>query len=473
MGTKSETKKLIFLLVSCSLSRVFQLFWGFGVDVDSWSLAFSAKRIASDWGFYEASRLPGYPIPEHLFALAFKIFGFGFFQANFLAFIFGLLSTIGVWQLSKELKIKPLAPTLAFAFHPIIWVASTETMDYIFGVFFIVWSLYFYIKGRLLLSGAFLGLAAGSRITLAVALVAFVLDILRNKEGLKVCSNGKGLKAIAISIFKWSATFAIVSLLSFAPVFSTYGANFFSYSHIKINPFAALHRLLHEFFGVPFIIGFVIIFAIEKVLRKGGTKDLSPPSERKFILWAMFIVFWIPYLSFPLDAFYLASAVGFGILLLAIYFSERAFNVLAFLILLSSLISPFAVDKNEYRAHKRIKVKIVEAGPAINDALARVALCKEGIEFAEQLENLPKKSVYVMGDLFFYVSWDVLGKERWENIPFVYKHRLFLSTVPKGVLQRFKSLGWQIFYHEGMYVDYQTERAFGYSLKELGAKPIK
>lgn len=456
MESKVEQKKLVLLLALYSFSRIYQLFFGFGLDADSWSLAASAKKIAIDWRFYEASRLPGYPIPEHLFALAFKIFGLGFLQANLVAFLFGLLSTIGVWLLSKKLRVNPFMPTFAFAFHPIILIASTEAMDYIVGVSFIIWSLYFYIKGRLLVSGALLGLATGSRITLAVAAVAFVLDMIRSQR--------KGLL-----IFEWIVAFAVVSTLSFAPVFLTYGTQFLSYSHTKINLFAALYRLMHEFFSVPFVIGFIAVFTIEKVLKQ--TTGIK--TDRKFILWALFIALWVPYLSFPLDPFYLASAVGVGILLLAIHFQKRAFNVLAVLFLLSSLISLFPVDKRDYRAHKKIRIKVVETGPALSDAIERVALHKKGVEFSEHIEKLPKKSVYVMGDLFFYIGWNVLEKKRWENIPFVHEHRLFVSTAQKWVLQKFKNLGWQIFYYDGIYADYQTERAFGYSLKELGAEPLK
>jgi len=455
MESRAQSKKFLLILALFVLSRIYVLPFGFGLDSDAWSVAAVAKKVAHNWGYYEASRLPGYPIPEHFFALSFKIFGVGFLQANFVAFVFGFLALIAMWQLSKALKIEPFWPAFALAFHPIILISSTSTMDYIFGACFLIWALYFYIKERFLISGAMFGLACGSRITIAIGIVAFLLAMIKERKNFS-------------AILEWSAALAIISALSFAPVFSTYGGRFFSYSHTKINFFAAGYRLLHEFFGVPFSIGFVIALLIKKFRGERPAE-----SSKKFLLWALFVALWIPYLRFPLDPFYLSSALCAGILLLASYFPKRSFRTLAILIFVSSLISLFPIDKYQYREHDSIKPKILEAGPALSDAIERATIQKQALEFASNVENLQGKSVYVLGDLFFNVSWDVLKKDCWESVPFAHQHKIFVSTMPKKFLQKLKGLGWRIYYYDGIFVDYQTRRAYDYSLKELGAKPLK
>ena len=66
---------LIFFVI---ISRLPAISHGFGLDDDCWSVAYAAKEISSKLGNYIPSRLPGYPVAEHIFAFVFALFGVGF-----------------------------------------------------------------------------------------------------------------------------------------------------------------------------------------------------------------------------------------------------------------------------------------------------------------------------------------------------------------------------------------------------------
>src|SRR6185437_11799245 len=118
------------------------------------------------------SRLPGYPIPELSYA---ALVNGGWIATNALTVF---VSLVGVWFFARivhELEMpNPALLVAGFAFTPLLWINSMNTMDYTWALTFILGSYYFLLLDNDLAAGIFLGLAVGSRLPSAAMLVPFV-----------------------------------------------------------------------------------------------------------------------------------------------------------------------------------------------------------------------------------------------------------------------------------------------------------
>ncbi|NIT61732.1 MAG: hypothetical protein GWN00_37695, partial [Aliifodinibius sp.] len=158
------------ILIFCS--RLPFLSAGYGNDPDAWQMANAARHIAA-MGEYRASRLPGYPIPEMVYAL---IWSSGPFTFNGIT---AFLSAVGFIFFVLILRVirsqNYILGGLALAFSPTIFINSTNAMDYIWGLTFILGSVYFVLIDRTLIAAILLGFAIGSRITSGAMLLPLSL----------------------------------------------------------------------------------------------------------------------------------------------------------------------------------------------------------------------------------------------------------------------------------------------------------
>ena len=184
---KKEYLNQWLVLLIIFLSRIPFLNNGYGAEEDAWGLAITAKNISLT-GVYEASRLPGHPFQEIIYALI----------SNQGAFVFNLLtaiiSTIGIgFFISSFRKLNlPHAITagIILAFIPVIYINSINDMDYTWALSFIMIGFYFLLKKSPILSGIFIGLAVGCRITSGAMLLPFAFWLF-DKNDLKQSINTK------------------------------------------------------------------------------------------------------------------------------------------------------------------------------------------------------------------------------------------------------------------------------------------
>src|SRR4051812_19802515 len=130
---RSDAFKFWLFAFVIFLTRLPFLFQGYGLDMDSWSVAITAHNIA-ETGQFEVSRFPGYPVQEFICSLFYNGVPF---RLNLLT---AVISTIGFLFFALTLKIWKfravfLAST-ALAFVPIIFISSVATIDYMWTLSF-------------------------------------------------------------------------------------------------------------------------------------------------------------------------------------------------------------------------------------------------------------------------------------------------------------------------------------------------
>ena len=171
------------------LSRLPFLGHGYGSDADGWRAMLAAQHFLSS-GHYVPSRPPGYPIPEFFDALMLWLgLGDSWWVSLGTALMSGLTA---FWLLPAFLPLgreKALPLSLAFAFTPVVFVASLGAMDYLWASAFFLAATWCAWRGRLLGAAVLLGLAAACRptyalgyIPLALMLIDLRLSSLRTRE---------------------------------------------------------------------------------------------------------------------------------------------------------------------------------------------------------------------------------------------------------------------------------------------------
>ena len=167
-----SNRSFFLLIILVLLSRIPLLFGGYGTDGDAWRIAKSALTLWND-GIYHVSRFPGFPIYEFLQTPIIVSGGaFASNSASIIVFIFSIVvfrEIIRYWDVPN-----PDLLLISYAFLPILWKNSAVTMDYVWGLFGILASLYFLLNKNVLLAGIILGLAAGTRITHIIFFIPFI-----------------------------------------------------------------------------------------------------------------------------------------------------------------------------------------------------------------------------------------------------------------------------------------------------------
>ena len=108
------------------LTRLPFLWTGYGADDDDWLVAKSASLLWKT-GVYHESRLPGYPLHEILSA---PFVGLGGAPLSNTTTLVATLVSIVVWRkISNNIGKHKKLLVIAFAFAPVVWQHSAETID--------------------------------------------------------------------------------------------------------------------------------------------------------------------------------------------------------------------------------------------------------------------------------------------------------------------------------------------------------
>ncbi len=312
------------------LSRFPFLSDGYGLDGDSWAVALSA-RLLHDIGIYEVSRLPGYPVQEWLSSLVIEG---GPFMVNSLSAVFSTVAVIFFFLTLRTLRFKrPYLASLALAAVPVFFIHSTTAIDYNYALAFMLGSLFFVTRERLLFAGVFLGLAIGCRITSGAMIIPLAIMALQ----------GDGLKLNILRIFKIAIPALVIGALLFFPVYSEYGLGFFTFYNV---PYPAIAKVLYKFsievWGVVGLLALVIatglLFLPNRVTKR---QYLFPRSvnERYVIAWLVAVdLYIIAFLKLPMEAGYLIPIIPFVILIFGKYLYDKAFGFLCYMLILSPFL---------------------------------------------------------------------------------------------------------------------------------------
>lgn len=296
----TDSPFLFTLLIA--LARIPFLFFGYGSEEDAWALPLVAERIAKG-GVYEVSRLPGHPFQELVYTLIWNASPVVYNLLTLIVSSFGIYFFIKILQF---LKLEWKWATLCLAFTPVFYINSTNNMDYVWACSFIILSLYYLLNNRLLLTGLFLAIAIGCRITSGASLLPMLVYLMASdkkyffKNGFQIC--------LYTGIF---------CFIIFIPVLKEYGLTFFTYyEHFPIPSFAKnFYKGSIGAFGITgYIAAFIfIIYSLKKLIRQ--PELLKSP----ILLLALsgIVIFKIVFISLPLKSAFIIPILPFLYLMTA------------------------------------------------------------------------------------------------------------------------------------------------------------
>jgi len=363
------------VLIATLLTRLPFIGPGYGLDPDSYRLVLAARGIAD--GAYRASRLPGYPVHEYLVALTPA--RYDPVVSNLVTAIFSSLAVMFFFLLLSEMKVRqPLLLTAAFAFVPVFFIHSVDTMDYAFALAFLLAGTYFVVAGCPVLGGVMLGLAIGSRITSGAMLVPLTLWIVLARDALA------NWRRHAASL--WLGALAVAALC-FIPVFARYGLGFWAFADNVAYPSALeiADKMVLQVWGRLGTLGLLVALLAVPFLpatrQALGDASLRPTIAMSLSAIAIYVV---AFLRLPHESAYLLPAVPFVLLLLGLVLPDRLLQILAVLVILA----PF-LTFSRYGPSLQ--------GPVIENHQMRVQRQGEIDEIVAALSELPQDAVLVAG----------------------------------------------------------------------------
>ena len=297
---------------------------GYGADVDSWIVAENGEQIWETKS-YQKSRSMGFPLHE-LISAPLVHFG-GWITSNIASLIAGFTFLGAVWKLGRMDHLRhPSLTFLITAFHPIIIISSTTTMDYIWAVSPLSWAYVMILNNKPASSGALIGIATGFRPTSVIFCVPAILWFLW---------IGKWKSAGIVTL-----TTVAVSLLTLSPLLIALGlptdldaAQFPSELNLK-------DLVLLTGFKLTFALGIlqtIWLFSLVIFICWGqwhNNQKTSPNSnpELRFHL-AVIIMYLALFLALPMEAEYLMPAFLSLILICDRFLSVRLMTITVVILL--------------------------------------------------------------------------------------------------------------------------------------------
>ena len=286
------------------LSRLAFVNEGYGTKPDAWRIALSGYWLWDHGEFYP-SRLPGYPVAELSYATVVRG---GWIATDGLAIAVSLL---GVWYFAaivRELKL-PALIVIAFAFQPLLWINTMNTMDYTFALTFILGGYYYLLRGHSLLAAVAMGLAIGSRLPSAAMLLPFAAYLWR---------DGKRSE-----IIPFIALASAIAIAAFTPIIWSYGPRLLNFYDARVGYRTVIRLVTKDAFGLVGTLALVVGAVVS--LRNLSRLPRDVVEDKNVMVWVMAILLVIVVFSrLPHEAAYLIPAFPFLFFMIGRYFSRIA-----------------------------------------------------------------------------------------------------------------------------------------------------
>jgi hypothetical protein len=326
----ASNQTAVFLLIASLtfLSRLPFLDAGYG-DNDAWRVAQAARDIATH-GEYVASRLPGYPLQEVVSAL---FWSYGPVGLNALS---AAASAIAVAFFALILqRIKAPWPTLgaaALAFVPIVYDVSTMALSDVWALAGLLAAFYFALGGKSRCAGIALGLAAGSRLTTAAALIPLIVVLWGDMQSRKL--RLANLVGAAV----------LVGIVLYLPVFARYGTGFLHFTEDPNPSISAIgSRTTVGVWGLLGCFGLLGAFVAAVVVPRSTVRRAAEAAREpsQWFLGAVLMIgaFALIYARLPEQARYLVPIVPFVILVMSRLLSRRIYAAVCCSLVVASFVS--------------------------------------------------------------------------------------------------------------------------------------
>ncbi len=370
----------IYLFVIFAISRLPFLNLGFSAftsSTDSDTLAVvNSAYLLKYFHVYTVSRYPGYPFYEIFNSLL--ISGGWIFTNTATALIsFMALTLFGKILTIFEIKNKALL-ILTFAFFPIIWINSTITMDYLWGLTFIMLACFYSFKGKYGSAGIAIGFAFATRFTSLVMVLPLIYWMLKKKV------SGRNIMSFILTGF-------FTSVILFLPVLFKYKLEFFKGSgFISTTPLKKpLELLLYSMLSssadlVSGLTGW-IVFVIVIILVLFFKKFLSTSKHDTLLNFCglTMLIYFLLYVTFPYKIEYLIPVVPWFLIILNEKFHRTVTVFICILLLLNGIVS-VEVLSNDTGPGIKLDYGLV----LINYENRKLIGVKQSMEYMESLKNL-------------------------------------------------------------------------------------
>jgi hypothetical protein len=336
----SRLPNLFFLGLIFILSRIPLLNLGFGLDADAWRVANTAFDLKHH-SQYHASRFPGYPVPEYVNSL---LIDHGWLATNSLTM---LLTLISVFVFARILKILDYRNRglliITYAFLPILWINSANTMDYMWSLCFIMLTWFFILRTRWIVAGFMMALAIGSRLPTLILALPF---------GYMCYSEERDIR----SSMKFLLSATVFTILFYTPLFLTYGLGFVQSYPTETGLLQIGYLAIKHFGLLPIIVSIALLVLSHRQLHR-----LIARHDRHII------------------SALLAVLVGLVVFAAMPYHIEYVIPFIPFILLLIYRAGVQHIESG------RIRTSLFERGTIINNLKAR----KQQLEFAQRLIESP------------------------------------------------------------------------------------
>ncbi len=444
-------RNLILFGLFIFLTRVPFLFDGFGSEEDAWAMQLVTERIGTT-GIYEVSRLPGHPVQELIYASCWKM---GPLFYNLLTAIISTIGIIAFVGMLLQLGIKNAYwCAVAFAFTPIVFINSSNAMDYTWAMGFVLLSGYFISKKQILLAAGMLAFAVGCRITSGAMLLPYSI-LLWN-----LCDENSRIK----NIFYFISATLLGSVIVMSPVIYQYGLGFFTYyEHFPIPGF--LKNTYKGSIAVWGIAGcLAIAYYIIKIIIKRKFvqpiiyegKNISIPLITVCLI--TIALYTIAFINVPLKAAFIIPICPFLILGLALLLDEKSIRNLSFVFIFSCFFLGVNLAEDHRGSSPSSMAYLLNIGenkvaidPLQGLVLADQSKRKQQIAFTEKIINrtstIQQKTILIAG--WWNAELQVLSKNN-QNDSLLIRH-----YIDEPELTWLKESGYKIFYIEdqGAYND--------------------
>jgi hypothetical protein len=361
---------------------------GYGTKPDAWRIALSGYWLWDHHEFYP-SRLPGYPIPEFGYAAVVKG---GWVATNSLTVF---VSLVGLWffaSIVRELKLPNRALLVAgFAFTPLLWINSMNTIDYEWALTFILGAYYFLITDRPGWSSIMLGLAVGSRVPSAGMLLPFSVYLWRDGKRGEIRNYIAGVVGVAI--------------VAFAPIMWKYGPSFLNFYDAKIGYRDVIRLIAKDSLGL--IGGLALALAVAVSLPRFVRLPRDFLRDKNVTVWVLAIaVVAFTFSRLPHEAAYLIPLFPFAFFVMGKYAYRWALAGAIVVIVAAGFVDLTTLNHEVSLS----SVRHLRAGQGL--LLSNRDTQNKQLAFSRDIENLdvPDNSVVIIG--FVYPEFAVLNRER-------------------------------------------------------------
>ena len=187
------------------------LFLGYGVRSDAWGAARAARALLES-GTYEVGRYPGYVLHELLNVPLVLMGSWATIAASALVYALALVAVIYILQVNQHKH--PRILLVLFVFFPLFWLNSVENLDYVWNLAAHLIAFALLLSGRTTASAIVFGIGVGFRLSSAVMIAPFALQLWLQRRSLW-------------AVITYGAIAGVVGAAPYALVFVTYGLTAF------------------------------------------------------------------------------------------------------------------------------------------------------------------------------------------------------------------------------------------------------